>query len=224
MNIYFIRHGDPDYDTDSLTELGHKQADILAERVKDFPFDAIYHSTMGRARQTAEHCNKYFNYKMTEFSWLRELEWGDLSGDAYSSDGPWAICEDMIKNDHAYPKGDAWKTEPRICHDRIVSDVENREKALDEFLAGFGYVREGQLYRVTKDNKTNIACFCHGGVTSALVSHMLNIPFWTYIAHFPMEMTAITKLCISGTEGSYAAAEVDYINSYTHLGTSMLNG
>ena len=31
MNIYFIRHGEPDYDTDSLTENGHKQAAILAE-------------------------------------------------------------------------------------------------------------------------------------------------------------------------------------------------
>ncbi|MBO4403764.1 MAG: histidine phosphatase family protein [Treponema sp.] len=224
MNIYFIRHGEPDYDTDSLTENGHKQAAILAERVKDFPIDEFFHSPMGRARQTAEYCNKYFGYKMTELPWIKEIEWGDLSGDAYSSDGPWCIAEDMIKNEHAYPKGDDWKKEPRLLEDRLVGDIENRIKAFDSFLSGYGYEREGQLYRITKENKSSIAFFCHGGLTSALVSHLLNIPFWSFIVHFPMEMTGITKLCISGKPGTYAAAEADFINSYTHLGTSMLNG
>ena len=224
MNIYFIRHGHPDYDTDSLTELGHKQAELLSERVKDFPIEKIYHSPMGRARQTAEHCNKYFNFKMTELPFLREIEWGDLSGNAYDTDGPWDITERLIKNEHRYPEGDSWKTLPEISHDRLVDDIERKIGLFDDFLADCGFVREGQLYRITKENKSNIAFFCHGGITSALVSHMINIPFWTFIAHFPIEMTGITKLCISGSEGSYAAAEVDYLNSYIHLGTTMLNG
>ena len=33
MRIIFIRHGDPDYEKDSLTEKGWREAALLAERV-----------------------------------------------------------------------------------------------------------------------------------------------------------------------------------------------
>ena len=33
MYIYFVRHGHPDYKTDTLTALGHKQAEAAAERL-----------------------------------------------------------------------------------------------------------------------------------------------------------------------------------------------
>ena len=33
MRIIFIRHGDPDYEKDSLTEKGWREAALLAQRV-----------------------------------------------------------------------------------------------------------------------------------------------------------------------------------------------
>jgi broad specificity phosphatase PhoE len=33
MRLYIIRHGDPDYATDSLTEVGQREAQALAERL-----------------------------------------------------------------------------------------------------------------------------------------------------------------------------------------------
>ena len=35
MRILFIRHGEPDYENDTLTETGFKQAQLVAERLKD---------------------------------------------------------------------------------------------------------------------------------------------------------------------------------------------
>ena len=61
--VYFIRHADalPDaaevvlghYDEQSLSELGRKQAQALAEGLKGVTFAAIYSAPLGRARQTA---------------------------------------------------------------------------------------------------------------------------------------------------------------------------
>ena len=34
MRILFIRHGDPDYANDTLTEKGHREAALLAERAE----------------------------------------------------------------------------------------------------------------------------------------------------------------------------------------------
>ena len=54
MKIVFIRHGDPNYDEDCLTELGHKQAKIAAQRLLSEGIEEIYSSPLGRARQTAQ--------------------------------------------------------------------------------------------------------------------------------------------------------------------------
>ena len=53
MLFYFIRHGDPIYDPDSLTPLGHEQAEALSKRLQIYGLDEIYSSTANRAILTA---------------------------------------------------------------------------------------------------------------------------------------------------------------------------
>ena len=54
MTFYYLRHGEPIYTPDSLTEKGHKQAEALAEKLGEIKFDRIFTSTSIRAMQTAE--------------------------------------------------------------------------------------------------------------------------------------------------------------------------
>ena len=42
MLFFYIRHGDPIYDPDSLTALGEKQADSLAKRLSVYGIDRIF--------------------------------------------------------------------------------------------------------------------------------------------------------------------------------------
>lgn len=61
--IYLIRHADAlpgagevtdgGYDDQALSELGRRQAQALAERLREVPLAAIYSSPIGRARETA---------------------------------------------------------------------------------------------------------------------------------------------------------------------------
>ena len=55
MNLYIVRHGNPNYDLDCLTPLGHEQAEAAAEALEAIGIDEIYSSPMGRARETAKH-------------------------------------------------------------------------------------------------------------------------------------------------------------------------
>ena len=50
MKILIIRHADPDYSIDSLTEKGFKEAELLAHRMERENADYYYCSTLGRAR------------------------------------------------------------------------------------------------------------------------------------------------------------------------------
>ncbi len=216
MNIFFIRHGDPDYDNDCLTEKGRDEGSLLAPRAERLNIDLFYSSPQGRAKETASFCMKK-DTPLTIHNWLRELEWGDLKGNAYSTAGPWVKTDNFLKNYHSYPEGDSWMTHPEIVNDRLVGDVKNRIEQFETFLEEMGYQREGQGYLVQTPSDKNIAFFCHGGITTALVSHMLNIPFWTYVAHFPMAMTGITKIALDGGKDEFITAKADFINDYHHL-------
>ena len=53
MLFIYIRHGEPTYDPDDLTELGRLQAQAVAKRLAIIGVDRIFSSTSNRAIQTA---------------------------------------------------------------------------------------------------------------------------------------------------------------------------
>ena len=53
MRLLFIRHGDPDYENDALTDVGKAEADALAKHILDWDINEVYLSPLGRARATA---------------------------------------------------------------------------------------------------------------------------------------------------------------------------
>ena len=53
MLFIYIRHGEPIYDPDGLTELGKRQAEDVARHLKVEGVDKIFSSTSNRAIETA---------------------------------------------------------------------------------------------------------------------------------------------------------------------------
>lgn len=56
MRILLIRHGDPDYVNDTLTEKGRREAALLAKRAVSMNMGECYKSPLGRAKDTATPC------------------------------------------------------------------------------------------------------------------------------------------------------------------------
>ena len=54
MRLIFIRHAEPDYDSDSLTEHGIREAECLNRFLKNIDLGEVYSSPLGRALQTAQ--------------------------------------------------------------------------------------------------------------------------------------------------------------------------
>ena len=51
MRLIFIRHGDPDYTHDNLTEKGKREVELLTRRVCSWKnITQIYQSPLGRAK------------------------------------------------------------------------------------------------------------------------------------------------------------------------------
>lgn len=87
--LYFTRHGETDWNLEMkiqgqieipLNEKGIKQAEELAERLKDVHLDRIISSPLGRARQTAEIANKYHHLPIIADERILEEFYGDMEG------------------------------------------------------------------------------------------------------------------------------------------------
>ena len=52
MKLVIVRHADPDYSIDSLTEKGWREAELLSDRIAKLDVKEFYCSPLGRAKDT----------------------------------------------------------------------------------------------------------------------------------------------------------------------------
>ena len=72
MLFFYIRHGDPIYNPDSLTPLGERQAEAVAKRLAVYGVDKIYASTSNRAIMTATPTAQILKKDITKLDFCNE--------------------------------------------------------------------------------------------------------------------------------------------------------
>ncbi len=207
MRLIMIRHGDPDYERDSLTEKGWKEASLLAERISRLPVKDFYVSPLGRARDTASLTLERMGQTASVCPWLREFAPQIMRPDA---GGHTTISWDWLPEDwrvvEEFYRRDLWTT-PQIMQEAAATDPETGEvrtgireeynwvvQGLDKLLAEHGYVREGELYRTERANRDTLVFFCHFGVECVILSHLLGVSpmvLWHGTAAAPTSVTTL---------------------------------
>ena len=78
MTIYIIRHAEPDYEHDSLTEKGWREAELLSHRLAKIPERILLHvSPLGRAqRHRVPDAQGRRSGGAEVLPWLREFDTG----------------------------------------------------------------------------------------------------------------------------------------------------
>jgi len=100
----------------------------------------------------------------------------------------------------------------------VFSELERVAREADEWLLTIGYKREGANYRVVGENTNKtIAVFSHGGSSSALFSHLLNLPFFYLCRALCPDFTSITVLNFGDEVGSLTAPQIEYANDSKHI-------
>lgn len=211
MRILMIRHGDPDYINDSLTEKGWREAQLLAKTAADLDLGTCYVSPLGRAKDTAYCSLKETGKKAKVLDWLREFP-AEIDVNIHpkllsaypdtrkNEEGSFSkrICWDMVpsyytKQEELFDRKQ-W-LESEICRLSDTKEVyEHVTEQFDRLLAEYGYVRDGLAYRVEKENTETITFFCHFGLICVLLSRLWNvspIPLWHGLALAPSSVTEI---------------------------------
>ena len=73
MRLMIVRHGEPNYEFDTLTERGWLEAASAAERLAKLKIQAFYVSPLGRAQDTASCTLKKMHRTAVTLDWLQEF-------------------------------------------------------------------------------------------------------------------------------------------------------
>ena len=201
MILYYIRHGDPIYDPDSLTELGHKQAKALVERTTLYGLDEIYSSTSNRAKLTAQPTCEALGKEMALLDWANEAyAFAEMSICKPDGSRTWIFQSDEYRKKLNVPEvkalGGKWYESslfPKTCGE----GVKRVDRAVDEFLLSLGYKhnRETGEYEVLqKKNDKRVALFAHQGFGMMFLSSLLDIPYNIFSTHFDMSTSTVTAI------------------------------
>lgn len=242
MRLIFIRHGEPDYSTDLLTEKGVLDSELLSERVAKWDIKDIYVSPQGRAKETAKPSLEKLNREAIELPWIHEFSY-TVDNPLRGKQGvPWDFTPSQLYGDEHFQTQDDWVYANMLCDNPAIAEnypiVINK---FDELLEKYGYKRKDQYYvridgrerfmtsTVVDDKKSmadllpeddcepTIVFFCHLGVICLILSHLLNIPFQKIVHGFFLPTTSVTIVNTEERWGSEVSFRVQAMGDTSHL-------
>lgn len=218
MRIIFIRHAEPDYSVDGLTEKGWREAALLADRVKKWKVDEFYSSPMGRAKDTGKYVYEATGRQPIVFDWLEEFNY---VVDDYDNPYGKRLCRDFapeyLSANPMLFDPERWGEVPIMQSGNIRGEYDRVCAEFDKLLAQYGYRRNGYYYespaehastseymRYTgttyedykndKSDGTTLVFFCHLGIMSMLIANMINAAPSTIWHGYFMPPSSVTVL------------------------------
>ena len=217
MKILIIRHGDPDYENDSLTEKGRREAELLSERIAPMDIAEYYVSPLGRAQETARYTLEKCGRTAECLDWLHEFDRNLIIG----KNGERRIAWDMLPEDWTavddYYSKDKWYDVPVMAEADMKNGAAYVTGGLDQLLAKHGYERRKSCYHAVRPNEDTIALFCHFGVECVMLGHLLGISpmvLWHGLMAAP---TSVTSLVSEERRQGTAFFRVTSVGDISHL-------
>ena len=170
MQVYFMRHGDTDWNsvkrlqgrTDiPLNEKGIALARRTAEAVhrSGIHFDYVYTSPLQRARKTAELMNAYSRAPLIPDERLTEFCFGEAEG---------LLFEEVNTNPRFAPIADWFFAPERYKGGLGAESFEDFFARLDSFLDNLRDL-------AAKESDSKVLIVCHGGVVRGLLKEMCRL-------------------------------------------------
>ena len=235
MRLLFIRHAEPDYSTDTLTEKGRREAALLAQAAPSLKMDHCFVSPLGRAQETASYCMKAVGKTAKTFDWLEEFDapvdlnrtpellaaYPNVKPEApaglYRLRRPWDIGQIYYAGHPELMDSFGWRQSEVYLKSQMPTRYDQVVNAFDQLLASYGYVHENGLYRVERENRETLAFFCHFGVSCVLLSRLWNTsPFFLW-QNLAMPTSSVTELFTEEREQGSALFRARRIGDVSHL-------
>jgi len=201
LNLYFLRHGETDYnrqgivqgsgvDSD-LNENGQKQAHYFYEAYKHMKFDRIYASKLKRTHQTLAPWKEQ-GYTFHEEEALNEFCWGVHEG----------LKPTTEQREHFFQTIGKWK------EGNVHATVEGAETPVEAWARA-----ENFFQHLPKTHPTGTLLLCsHGRQLRIILSQFLDYGF-ERMEEFPHKNTSLTHIRIHPDQRK----ELIFQDKYSHL-------
>lgn len=222
MLFYYIRHGDPIYNPDSLTDFGHEQARALAKRLAIHGLDKIYTSTSNRAMLTASYTAEALGLTPTPLDFANEGHaWNEMTTD--TPDGRrWLFNHPqnrmLLASREVKALGENWYLHSAFSKYNFKKGLDRIRHGVNEFMLSLGYrhIDGTGSYEVVTENNDRVALFAHQGFATLFFSCLFDIPYPEYALHFDMCTTGLTVVDFR-TEGGIAIPTVKTYSNDSHI-------
>ena len=211
MEVILIRHADPDYKKDTITEKGHQEAKALSLSLKGSRLDNLYVSPLGRAQETCRYIAEALKVKPVTLDWLREIQLDVDLGYA-----PWDFPGDDYLSRSHLPSPDKWWQGFQIG-ELLKPPFLKIAEGFDKLMEDYGYRKFGNLYKVERPNEKRIALVAHGGMIMTLLAYLLHWPLPLVYIHCTIDTTGVTRLIWREFDSGYAIPKLMELNGLSHL-------
>ena len=159
MKLLIVRHCEPDYVLDSLTEKGWRESELLADRLCALPIDDFYVSPLGRAQDTVRPTLTRLGKQAETLPWLEEFRGTIIDPKTARRSYAWDLTPQYWTKCPELWDQEAWRTNALVATGNSGAIFDETAAGLDALLARYGYTREDCLYRTEKNSDAVAAVF-----------------------------------------------------------------
>lgn len=227
MLFFYLRHGDPVYEPNKLTPLGHRQAEALARRLAMYGLDEIYMSSSNRAMQTAVPTCELLKKEATILDWTSEEHaWEEQSVITPEGERQWLFflkeAQDVLTSKEIRNLGMDWYTHPYFKDTDFSKGHLRIRKQTREFFKELGYEwdeEKGQYKNLNYgkaayegNSKSGCQSSVFGKRVALFAHHCFGTNFFSALLNIPMpEVCLKMNFCHTGMTVFYFDDNNEYI-------------
>ncbi len=218
MRILIIRHADPDYSIDGLTEVGKIEAECLKDMLTKEKIDAVYCSTLGRARLTIAPTLEHLQMDAEYCEWLREFSYASVKLPYREGESVcWDLLPEYVNTLKKIYSPTEWMGEEIIRSSNVYESYSLVCGEFDKVLAKHGYVRDGYCYRAEKPNHDTLVFVCHFGLGAVLLSHLMCCSPYSIWQNTTLLPSSVTTVYTEERRDGIASMRASAIGDTSHL-------
>ncbi len=221
MRIIIIRHGDPDYENNTLTPRGFEEVKALGKKYSAKDFDEIYCSPLERAKLTAEAVIKG-EKEIKICDWLKEFEYPIYLDNSSEKMFCWDFKPSFFAKNSDFNDNSTYLDNKYLKTGNVKEYYQNVVEQFDEILKKKGYQRKDGYYKVLDANRETIVFFCHFVLMSVLLSHLFNLPYVALSQYMCCPPSGVTILVSEEREKGIAQFRMLRYGDISHLNDANL--
>lgn len=239
MHLIFIRHGDPDYKNDNVTQKGKREVELLTERILKWNVEDFYVSSYGRAQATIAPALEKLGRNAETLDWLHEFDYRVTDPHTKKQRGAWDWLPRDFYSEKKYFSRSDWFKSKAMKSGNIELLASNVCSNFDSLLAQYDYTRldkttpiyncfphitdeeagiDTHLNAEQKDlDNRNLVFVCHLGVMFLIISHLTGLSPVQLWQGFFVAPTSVTVLGAEERVPGEVVFRVQQLGDIRHL-------